>query len=74
MDVWRTLTVSVRAGRYRYELTDFTARNVLQSYSYYGLEAPTVQRELGPYVRQVATQEITALAAAMQASSQEEPW
>lgn len=76
MDVWRTLTVSVRAGRYRYELTDFTARNVLQSYDYHGLEAPAVQRELGPYVRQVAAQELAALAAAMQAPAahQEKPW
>ena len=76
MDVWRTLTISVREGRYRYEMTDFTARNVLQSYDYYGLEAPAVQRELGPYVRQVAAQELAALAAAMQAPAahQEKPW
>jgi Domain of unknown function (DUF4468) with TBP-like fold len=76
MDVWRTLTISVREGRYRYEMTDFTARNVLQSYDYYGLEAPAVQRELGPYVRQVAAQELATLAAAMQAPAahQEKPW
>lgn len=76
MEVWRTLSISVREGRYRYELTDFTARNVLQSYNYYGLEAPVVQRELGPYVRQVADQELAALAAAMQAPAlhQEKPW
>ena len=76
MDVWRTLTVSVREGRYRYELSNFTARNVLQSYDYYGLEASAVQRELGPYVRQVAGQELAALAAAMQAPAahQEKPW
>ena len=76
MDVWRTLTISVREGRYRYEMTDFTARNLIQSYNYYGLEAPAVQRELGPYVSQVAIQEITALAATMQVPSarQEKPW
>lgn len=76
MDVQRTLTITVREGRYRYEMTDFMARNVLQSYTYYGVEAPTVRRVLGPYVSQVATQEITALSAAMQASSarKEKPW
>lgn len=76
IDVWRTLTVSVRDGRYRYELTNFTARNIAQSSAYYRVDVPAVYQEVGPYVSQVAAQELASLLEAMQTvdGRQEKTW
>ena len=68
-EVWRTLRVYVREGRYRYELTDFGGRDIGNAYDpqIYRIEPtnPMNVRRYGPEVARQAEHDIASLVAAM---------
>jgi hypothetical protein len=68
-EVWRTLRVYVKEGRYRYELTDFGSRDIGDRYDrqIYRIEPtnPMNVRRYGPEVAKQAQHDIASLTAAM---------
>jgi hypothetical protein len=72
-EVWRTLRVYVREGRYRYELTDFGGRDIGNAYDpqIYRIEPtnPMNVRRYGPEVARQAEHDIASLVAAMAIST-----
>jgi hypothetical protein len=68
-EVWRTLRVYVKDGRYRYELTDFGGRDISNPYDpqIYRVEPtnPMNVRRYGAEVDKQAQADINALVAAM---------
>ncbi|RZK61156.1 MAG: DUF4468 domain-containing protein [Hymenobacter sp.] len=72
-EVWRTLRVYVKDGRYRYEITDFGGRDIGNRYDpqIYRVEPtnPMNVRRYGPEVARQAQADIASLTAAMAISA-----
>lgn len=66
-ELWRTLHVYVKQGRYRYELTNFSVRDITYDRQRYLLnrESPRDMRRYAKVLDQQATQDIASLTAAM---------
>ncbi|WP_223650542.1 DUF4468 domain-containing protein [Hymenobacter psoromatis] len=66
-EVWRTLKVYVKDGRYRYELTDFGARDIKYDRQVYNINPknPNNVRRFGLEVEKEAQHDISSLATAM---------
>ena len=66
-ELWRTLHVYVKEGRYRYELTNFSVRDITYDRQRYLLNraSPRDMRRYGRVINQQATQDIASLTAAM---------